>query len=274
MKISRIKTKSVALFFSSTIMLVSCSKEEIERKTIENKIQAIEKNYISVDEMNGEDIFKGMFFLQNDLLNEVESVKDLKIIYDKKIKENPEINKNMIEYSQEVTEYIKTKYDGFFTEFEKSMRSGNYYEIEKKLDLATHMIKQASVASKKYGKAAALINEVDKSEDLMVGIINIDLNEEGSEKKLNNLLEKYSIENDLGGDFEIEPFSLVFYLAAAIVSIAAVIYSVVTAVAYWSLEEVYDGLKELVRLEKIDDKKLIQREIIIKDFSNVLQYKL
>src|SRR5574343_382868 len=123
---------------------------------------------------SGEEIFKGLFFLQNDISENVESLKNLKTQIENSKNGNQTLSylKNL---SQESTSFIKQKYPDFFEKLQKAMYSGNLYEIDNYLKESVILVEQAGLASTKYSGLFTFSNMIKNNETLKNQIVKLDL---------------------------------------------------------------------------------------------------
>jgi hypothetical protein len=242
MKITRkiAQNPFMAIFMSGLILFTtSCTKDTLNPTSAGNSKYA---------DYSGEDIFKGLFFFQNELSNDVSHVKeiksemndlvlngDVKLTAEKSNLTEKDINTSIKEMSDITISYISKNYPTFFDEFEQVMKSGNFYEMERVMDLSSQLIDQSLLSSEKYQAASIINKEMGKDPELKEQILALDLTKKEDTKKLEILLN--SVEG-LKGEVHQKAAAFVTVLAVAYVAVGAVsfvvaAYSVVTKAAYW-----------------------------------------
>lgn len=90
---------------------------------------------------SGEEIFKGLFFLQGELPDHIEA---LKAEYEKSqsaMAANKEVQEFQLEFSEEIIKSIHVLDPDFFKNFKAQMESKNYYAIQLAMANAAKMLK-------------------------------------------------------------------------------------------------------------------------------------
>ena len=186
---------------------------------------------------SGEEIFRGIFFSQGELPNQIEALKEEHEKTENIAKTNKDVKDFQLDFSKEIIKSINTLDPTFFTQFKKQMESKNYYAIQLAMTNATKMIKAGGYNSK-YSGFFKLADELETKKVDLSGneFKNIDMNSPEGMTKFKSLIKtKYDIDVD-DDDYKIAcapnlGFCYV-YAVAAVVSIAAVAYSGVAVVAY------------------------------------------
>ncbi|MEM0941856.1 MAG: hypothetical protein AAF600_18015 [Bacteroidota bacterium] len=187
-------------------------------------------------DFTGEEMFRGIFFLQGDVVNHLESLHaDLD-----KLKVSQKANPESVEYFEsfvdEIVAQIELLDPDYFDNFKSQFESNNYYSIELALSNGTSMIKAAGLKSEELSGVFRLMLEIEnkkvdfESEDMK----KLDFKNQEDVAKLKSILK-----NDYSIDLDDEQYSVacvpvaavcVVYAAAAVVSVAAVAYTAVAAV--------------------------------------------
>lgn len=206
----------------------------------ETEEQPIQLNY------SGEEIFRGIFFSEGDLPNQIDALKSDHEKSEVSMATNKNLKEFKLDFSNEIVKSIKVLDPMFFSQFKKQMESKNYYGIQLAMANATKMIKAGGYNSKYSGYFKLSDKLESKKADLTsIEFKNIDVNTpEGITKYKSLIKEKYEINVD-DEDYKIActPGVVVCYALAAVVSIAAVVYSgvVVAAYAVYSKVEFWGG---------------------------------
>ena len=233
-----------------TLLFFSCSQyDDISSQNIE-----------ASTEFSGEEIFKGLFFFQNDIANNISDLKEIKSKIES-LDDSNKIASSLSDLSNISISYIKENYPKFFDDLKITMNSGNLYEIEKKMNLSAKIIEQSMLTSEKYSKIFAINNAVEKNPELLQRITELDLTKEKDLSQLKQIIRDNQIDiGDVESTLVFFAAALaVFYVGAIAVSIAAVLYSVVTKAAYW------DPTEKLAESQKIafSEESTISRELMI-----------
>lgn len=209
---------------------------------------------------SGEEIFKGLFFLQNDISENVESLKNLKTQIENSKNGNQTLSylKNL---SQESTSFIKQKYPDFFEKLQKAMYSGNLYEIDNYLKESVILVEQAGLASTKYSGLFTFSNMIKNNETLKNQIVKLDLSNPKDSQTLKNILNEFSVKENFTQLCAVAGAFCVFYAIAAAVSIAVAAYSVVTKMAYWDPTESLTGAN-------IEPAKQLSKDLLVNQIDN------
>ncbi len=249
----------MAIFMSGLIFFTtSCTKGAL------NPVSAGNSKYA---DYSGEDIFKGLFFFQNELSDDVSHVKeiksemnnlvlngDVKLTAERSNLTEKDINTSIKEMSDITISYISKNYPTFFDEFEQVMKSGNFYEMERVMDLSSQLIDQSLLSSEKYQVASIINKELGKDSELKEQILALDLTKKEDAKKLEILLN--SVEG-LGGKVHQKAAFFAAVLAVAYIAVGAVsfvvaAYSVVTKAAYWDPTKVTTSISKEVVIADIN----------------------
>ncbi|PWW20130.1 hypothetical protein [Chryseobacterium sp. AG844] len=190
-----------------------------------------------------------MFFLQNEVADNVESLKNVKtqIVNSANSKQTLRNLKNL---SEESSKFIKEKYPNFFDKLQKAMYSGNLYEIDKYLKESVVLVEQAGLASDKYSGLFTFSNAIKNNDKLRNQILSLDLSNPKDSQALNDILNDYAIKENIASLCTLAGAFCVFYAVAAAVSIAVAAYSLITKMAYWDPIESLSNLEPSKQLSK------------------------
>lgn len=199
-------------------------------------VSCYQDSEIAKQDYSGEELFRGIFFLQGDVVNNLESLKPRSNQLEVAQKANPESQEFFDELVDEIVMQIKLLDPEYFTNFKSQMASKNYYSMELALSNGTKMIKAAGLKSDKISGVFRLMVEIEnkgvdfENEEFKT----LDLEKPENVEKLKSILKKdYSIDlDDEQYNVACVPVAAVcvVYAAAAVVSIAAVAYTAVAAV--------------------------------------------
>lgn len=226
MKTIKKHLKKFSIIMGLSLLFVSCSQYEEantpNQNTNSSLLQRNGKTYTGVE------MFKGIYFLQNDIADNISQLKSIKEMLINE--QSNSIGSSLKELSEISVEFINTNYPNFFNDFKAKLESGNLYEIDIIIDYGAKLIEQSALSSEKY-KGAFLFNEKIKSDaQLRSQIENLDLSTQQGLDELNEII----IDNTDGGNMNnLVPSLAFFYVGAVAISIAAVLYSVYYKVAYW-----------------------------------------
>lgn len=199
-------------------------------------VSCYQDDEVAKQDYSGEEMFRGIFFLQGDVIHQLESLHadsdKLKISQ----KSNPESIEYFEDFVDEIVLQIESLDPDYFNNFKKQVESKNYYSIELALSNGTNMIKAAGLKSEKLSSVFRLMTEFeDKKVDFQTASIKkLDFKNPEDVSKLKSILK-----NDYSIDLDDEQYSVacvpvaavcVVYAAAAVVSIAAVAYTAVAAI--------------------------------------------
>lgn len=215
-------------------------------------------------EYSGEELFRGIFFLEGEVAQNLESLKPNLDEMEKTLRTNPEAQGYYNDFANEILKQIQILDPGFLDSFKEQIKSDNYYSIELALGNGFRMIKAAGFASEKYAGIFKLMSEVqEKNVDFdSKEFEKLDLkNPEDIEKLKTILKENYAIDvEDDQYAIPCVPFAgfCIYYAVAGVVSIAAAAYALVAAgqaiyiaVYVWKVE-VWGGINSSNNIAKSD----------------------
>lgn len=255
-KIRQISQNPLVIFLLLfNFIFVSASKNKI----VEDQIKSV---YLK---KSGEEIFQGLFFLQNDISDNIESLNNIKSQI-KSSKDSEKTLTNLKNLSQESTKFIKEKYPEFFGKLQKAMYSGNLYEIDNYLKESVILVEQAGLASDKYSGLFTFSNVIKNNESLKNQIIHLDLSKAKDSQTLKNILNDYAVKENFTQLCTLAGAFCVFYAIAAAVSIAVAAYSVVTKMAYWDPTESLSG-------DSIEPSKQLSKDILVSQINSYFSSK-
>jgi hypothetical protein len=220
-----------------------------------NRNKMIEEQ-VKVNQKSGEEIFKGLFFLQNDISDKVESLKNIKVQIENSNNSRQTLQ-NLKDMSSESVNFIKVKYPHFFGNLQKAMYSGNLYEIDKYLKESVILVEQSGLASDKYSGLFTFSSAIKNNETLKSQIINLDLSNSKDSQTLKDILNDYAVKENITQLCTLAGAFCVFYAIAAAVSIAVAAYSVVTKMAYW------DPTSDTMEMSSLEPSKQLSKDILV-----------
>lgn len=208
-------------------------------------------NEKNTSQMNysGEEIFKGIFFLQGPLPNKIEA---LKSEYEKSkasMATNKEVGEFQLEFSKEIIKSINTLDPSFFKQFKEQMESKNYYAVQLAVANASKMLKAGGYNSK-YSNLFKLSDELEsKKADLPNEFKDFDINSPQGLAKYKSLMKtKYDI--DL--DDENYKIACAPSLGFCIVVVVVAGFALAVAVSYvYNLHEYWGGVKNQNMIENV-----------------------
>jgi hypothetical protein len=249
----------LSFFLASLVLFVSCEQYD-------NDIPITSTN-TSIAKFSGEDIFKGLFYFQNDIPKSISHLEGIKTEIEKLKNDKNEVVSSLKELSEISVNYINKKYPDFFDELQSVMYSGNLYKIESSLNKSVKMIEQATLTSSKYSQAFIIGEKIQDNPELKNKILELDLNNEKDVKEFRNLVSEIS-NVDMAGKEKAIFFAAVAalaYIVAVAVSFVVAAYSVVTKVAYWDPTKIASEAL-------ISEKSSVTKEIIVAEIADFFKY--
>jgi SdpC family antimicrobial peptide len=246
---------------ASTMLFFSCSQYD-------NDLDSLNLELENSVKYSGEEIFKGLFFFQNDITKNISHLEGIKTEIESIKNDRNEVVKSLEELSEISVSYINEKYPFFFNKLQTAMYSGNLYEIESSLNKSVKMIEQATLTSDKYSQAFLIGEKIQNNPELKNQILKLDLNNENDVKKFRDLVSQISNIDEVGTNKAIffAGAAAVFYIVAAAVSFVVAAYSVITKAAYWDITKVSsDAL--------ISENSSVTKEVIIAEISTFFNQK-
>ncbi|MDJ1473277.1 hypothetical protein QNI19_32795 [Cytophagaceae bacterium DM2B3-1] len=227
--------KSYVIFpLLSIFIFASCSTSNAEE---------ISRDY------SGEELFKGIFFLQGDSASQLESLQPQLAKRKAMYATYPEMQKAYAEFSDEIISQIKKIEPSYFKQFKAQIQTKNLYKIQLALTNGAKMIKLGGLASEKYNGIFRLADQLDeKKVDLSTeDFKSLNTTKEEDMKKFKALLsEKYSINLD-DEDYKVActpPMAICVALligAVVAVTVAAVLLEVYAGAFLWGPSEGFGG---------------------------------
>lgn len=216
-------------------------------------------NYTQVSKHSGEEIFKGLFFFQNDIAQQIPTIKG---VWDElgDLKSNNEVISSLKEMSEISVNFINKNYPHFFNKMQTTMYSGNLFEIEKLLNTSGEIIEQAALTSEKFTKAYRVGKQIGNDQELINKILKLDLNNPKDVAKFKNILSSQNNVADIN-------FSPVWAVALAVYIVVGAVSFVVAAYSFW----VKVAYAERFTENSYSDKKDLGREIVILEVSNYFE---
>lgn len=239
-----------------TFIVSSCfQKEDLPSANLPT-----EENY------SGEELFRGIFFLQGRVAQELNGLQQNleQIEATMSLDENSRISYG--EFSDEIINEINEIDPEFFEKFHTQLKSDNYYVIELALDNSRNMIMAAGLKSDKYSGLFKLVQETkNKGIDFRSQFGHLDFtNDVDVAQFKNEMKDVYQIDlDDEKYQVACVPAIAVCYAIAAAVSIAAVAYTALAGVqavavfAYYVYSEVKFWGSQSIQDDDIMQKALI-----------------
>lgn len=263
-----------SIFMCSILVFFSC--EQYEMNEMEQSGQLVEGTDYSGKSMetdtesteyNGEDIFSGLFFFQNDIPANISSLKPVKAEIDELKDVNVEFTNSLAELSEISVTYINQKYPGFFSELQRVMYGGNLYEIESYLNKSVKMIEQAVLSSEKYSGAFIVGSKIENDETLKDQILSLDLANEEDVARFKQIVADVETVEDVELAWVWAVVAAVYMVAGA-VSMVVAAYSVVTKAAYW------DVLSSPAEKALFAEESSISKEVTVAEIGNFFTSRL
>ncbi len=191
---------------------------------------------------SGEEIFRGIFFSQGELPNQIEA---LKAEHDKSVNiasTNKNVKDFQLDFSNEIIKAINNLDPTFFSQFKKQMESKNYYAIQLAMANATKMIKAGGYNSKYSGYFKLTDKLESKKADFSTkDFQDLDISTPDGIAKYKSLIkDKYDINVD-DDDYKVAcsvgaVVCVVYLVAGAVNTVVAAYYVVAGAVVYAKVE--------------------------------------
>lgn len=245
---------------TAAILFVSCSQYENESQPDASAFQREAAGY------SGVDIFKGVFFLQNDIADGIPQLRTIK----NAVREVDRTKESMKELSDISVAFIGKHYPSFFNDLKAAMESGNLYEISEMIDFSGRLIEQAALSSERYHTAFLFGVEMRNNEELRTRVERLDLSTQEGVDELASIIDH---EFEGNGGYETNAIPFVWAVVAAVyvivgaVSIAVAAYSVYYKVAYWGPRVRSSGISS--SLFRVGDNTIsIEREVFVAQLGN------
>ena len=229
---------------SFVILFASCSQYDDSSE--------IKSTIINDENLSGEDIFKGLFFFQNESFNN--NISYLNEINSTYISNSKETLENLKKISDISINYIKETNPHFFDELKSSIYSKNLYDIETIMGKSAVLVEESLLNSKEYSKIMLSSSLLKHNKSTMKKLNNLDPENEFDMVEIQKIADDYLADNN-----QESALVGIFYALGAVVSIGAVIYSVVNWVAYW------DAFSKTEAIQ--DDNSLTKDEMMV-DINN------
>lgn len=227
MKQIRKHASKIATVLSLSLLFISCSKEAVTSEINEKLNQSMISR---VSDMDGVTLFKGIFFFQGDLANNINALK-YENEHINSLKNGKQIKQVLNNFSDEAINFILKIDSNYFENFKSVIYSGNNFEIQKVLSNSAKLIELAGKSSEVYGSYFNIAEEVSNDELIKEKISKIDLNTIEGQEELKNLLDISSENNANKEMIPCTPGAVfcVYYLAALAVSYAIAAYTAIAA---------------------------------------------
>ena len=228
MKTIRKHLKSISMLMTLCILFISCEKYDsfTESNVTENM------NFAKNGTYSGEEIFKGLFFMDNQIsdgIPQISAIKSEILNQD----DGEELIAQLSELRDISVDFINKNYPNLFNDLKTAVYSNNYFKIDQKVKESAMIIEQAGLASSKYSSAFKFGKEVRENEQLRNELSQLDLTDANDVQAFHDILDDYDLDYTTNSLVFFAAALAVFYIAVAAVSIAVAAYSVITKVAYW-----------------------------------------
>ncbi len=184
-----------------------------------------------VQEYDGKDIFKGIYFFGNEFVDQIPTLKNSAIA--NVINKSPELQNNLDYFADLIIGQIQSQDQNFFNDFENLMKSKNQIKITQGLDLGTQKILETFKSE--VGDTKYTYNDITKTirENKLENLI--DKDGRIDETLLAEVLKKqissnFSNPNTKSGDCLAAAIAVAAYVVVVVVAGAAVAVNIAAAV--------------------------------------------
>lgn len=163
------KAKSFVSFSLASVMLfISCSQYDESVQSVLPKDKSILYKSVNNNNYSGEDIFRGIFFLEGDIVNKIPSLHNAKIerdiLFENPIlvSSMPEINESNIEpglSNDSLVQKIREFNPDIFTELKESVLSENPYNVRDKLEESALLLRSALLTNNTFARSIQVITD-------------------------------------------------------------------------------------------------------------------
>jgi SdpC family antimicrobial peptide len=215
MKNIRKQARKISLVFGLSILFVSCSQnEDFNSKQQEATIQQLDNNY------SGIDLFKGIFFSEGPIATKLSNNQKFEKL---KGQFTNEQKIAFVKLQNDLISEISKNYPTYFSEFEKSIESGNQIKIRSELEKSKVILKNAVQKITDVNFEEIEKNISKQKTNLVVNLDNI------QSLKEKNVLNGYN-----PSDYS-KPDACVAVWAVAVVVAAVAWVAVYVDIVYWSV---------------------------------------
>lgn len=230
MKKIRKHSKTIALLLTFSFIFASCSnQDELVNTSTKSSSDNLSTFQRTSDLYNGEELFRGLFFLEGNFVNEINSLQESKKNINLDNLNSEEKNQVTIFHNYVIDEIKKTN-PNYFYEFKKSLENDDLFYVKQILAEAGSLINKIGLSSRGYKQMFEASNElISKGVDFdREDIKNLDLSNRADAEKFFSIMEK---------DYGIEQESLVAATCNlgvwCAVTMVAAVQSVVGVWVYW-----------------------------------------
>lgn len=156
------------LLFSIVFLWTACTKNGAKESAKPSDDPEPSSTY---SELSGEDIFKGIFFLQGELATHVDCLKKVKTDYDRQIAnlaKQEEATTKIEAIQDSIVESIRSEAPFFFSYFKQSVSSGNPLEVRNAILLASEFLTRSLYNDPNYKPyllaAKDIVEKIDTKE--------------------------------------------------------------------------------------------------------------
>jgi hypothetical protein len=258
MKKIRKYSKSIALLLTFSFIFASCSQQDdsLINKSNSHDFSILQRNS---NLYNGEELFRGLFFLEGDFVNEINSLQESKIFINLNNLSSEKKNQVKVFHDFIINE-IKITQPNYFNKFKESLQNDNLYSVKQTLADAGSLINQVGLSSEAYKKMFEASNKMlAKGVDFeREDIKNLDLTNPDDAEQFFNIMEQ---------DYGLTNLKYDLSLAATcnlgiwcVVTMAVAVQSVVGAWVY--------VLVTKVKVYDPTEKAQIQNEVLVLELHN------
>ena len=190
-------------------------------------------NLTARTEFSGKQLFNGIFFFQNEqMASEIPFLRNMNASFGAP---NEDVALELQRISEITTDYIGQKHPNFFDDLKTAIYSNDYFRISEAFKKSGSIIEESLAESTEYKQIALMNSELKNDKEMAERLKNLDPNNDEDFAELERIFGEYfsTQEASQRGLFGI------FYALAAVVSIAAVVYSVVNWVVYWDIRDAF-----------------------------------
>jgi hypothetical protein len=158
MKQIRKFSKSIALLLTFSFIFSSCSQQD-DSLVSNSKSDDFSILQRKINSYNGEELFRGLFFLEGNFVNEINSLQESKNFISLNNLSEEDNNEVKIFHDFIINEIKKTK-PNYFDKFKESLQNNDLYSVKQTLSNAGSLINQIGLSSEAYKKMFLASNEI------------------------------------------------------------------------------------------------------------------
>ena len=223
-----VKKITVALI---VFIAASCSKKTTDSYEKEEQINTYQRN-ICKSSLTGEEIFRGLFFLEGNIPYNLPSLAQFAIDLESVQANKPNVEYHRKELANDLIANIIKIDSNFFTKFDEKIKSPDYFEVKKILVESGKILEQAGLASGKYGNVFKLSTKILTNPTIIEQIKQIDISTKAGQLQLDEIVKQNELNQNEIIECGLAAAVCVYYMIAAAHSIAAVSYTAVGIVNF------------------------------------------